>query len=335
MRKRKMHGTHIVAALAMLLGLCAPGVANDSGIPNVDERLAGQDRYETAVSVSRAGFPNKTAKVFLASGEHFPDALSATTAAAASGGTLLLSKGSEIPQAVKTELTRLAPEEIFLIGGPNTLATSVEQEAAAFAKVTRIGGKDRYDTSMQLTLRFFPEDSSTVYFATGENFPDALTAGAAAGAFSLPLVLVRGSDPTLDEATRSLIDHLDIKKAYAIGGNRAIGDRMFSDIRSLIPSVSRLAGENRYETAAAIAKTWGHADKALIASGDTYPDALVGSVLAAKENTPLLITEPLCFTPEVSRTMIDLGVEGLTILGRPESLPDDVAQGVGCYMPHG
>ncbi|MET0813358.1 MAG: cell wall-binding repeat-containing protein, partial [Microbacterium sp.] len=80
-------------------------------------RVAGADRYATAIAVSKSAYPNGAATVYLASGLDFPDALSAAAIASGNGASLLLTRANVLPDTVKAELQRLRPTKIVLVGG--------------------------------------------------------------------------------------------------------------------------------------------------------------------------------------------------------------------------
>lgn len=140
------------------------------------ERLAGSDRYETAVKIAAAlGNP---ATVLLASGTNFPDALSAGDAAASRHGALLLTAGAVLPAATRDYLAA-HPGPLFAIGGP-----AAQADAAAQPVV----GVDRYDTAARVAQKFFPSPGAAG-IASGLTFPDALSAGAALARLNAPLLL--------------------------------------------------------------------------------------------------------------------------------------------------
>ncbi|MER3418748.1 MAG: hypothetical protein C4343_06595 [Chloroflexota bacterium] len=100
----------------------APFAATDS----VVTRLAGSDRYATAVEISKAMFPNGNVPVVtIATGLDFPDALAGAPAAALGGGPLLLVAPDAIPPVVATELARLKPARIVVLGGPGVVSPAV------------------------------------------------------------------------------------------------------------------------------------------------------------------------------------------------------------------
>ena len=87
-------------------------------------RLAGADRFATAVAVTTAFF-NLPQLVYLAIGANFPDALAAVPAAGRAGSPLLLVRGGAIPPIVASELVRLHPPRVFIAGGTGVISDSV------------------------------------------------------------------------------------------------------------------------------------------------------------------------------------------------------------------
>jgi putative cell wall-binding protein/uncharacterized protein YkwD len=169
-------------------------------------RLSGTDRYATAVAVSKATFATHPAAVYIASGLNFPDALAGAAAAARVGAPVLL-VNSGIPASTATELKRLVPTHIYVLGGTVSVSSAVQAALAQYtasrtaSSVTRLGGADRYATAVAIAEATYSA-GETLYIANGQNFPDAL-AGAPLGG---PLLLVPDGDTVpqevLDEVTR-------------------------------------------------------------------------------------------------------------------------------------
>ncbi len=160
------------------------------------ERISGHDRYATSAEVSRSFFtPAAANEVFLASGEASWDALAAGTAAAASPGPVLLTRSQGLPAVVRDEIVRLDPARVVIVGGLEAVSPAVEQAVRdlGFA-VERVAGTDRYDTSARLSIRAFPATPVPMLFATGENYPDGLTATSYIGARGGSLLLTRPTD---------------------------------------------------------------------------------------------------------------------------------------------
>ena len=79
---------------------------------------------------------------------------------------------------------------------------------------------------------------------------------------------------------------------------------------------SRLAGKNRYDTAAVISKaSYDKASHVILASGESYADALAGVVLADKLEAPVLLTRANTLPAETLAEIKRLGAKNITILG--------------------
>ncbi|CPU62207.1 N-acetylmuramoyl-L-alanine amidase LytC precursor [Mycobacteroides abscessus] len=146
------------------------------------------------MGVSYGVFDPGVPVVYVASGTGFADALSAAPAAAVQGGPLLLVQPNGIPTVVADELRRLAPQRIVVVGGSGAVSDAVYQQLAGYTPaIRRDAGANRYATSRLVSERAFAGQTVEVaYVATGTDFPDALSAGAVAGAYGVPVVLVNG-----------------------------------------------------------------------------------------------------------------------------------------------
>ena len=187
------------------------------------QRIAGADRYATAAAISAATFPAGVSVAYVATGSNFPDALGGAAAAGQEGAPVLL-VNDQVPDSVATELGRLAPARIVILGGQAVVSAAVESALDAFTTgpVERIAGVDRYDTSVAISKATYAS-ASTVYLATGANFPDAL-AGAPLGG---PLLLTPGD--YLLPAVRTEIVRLGAQQVIVLGSTGAIRESTAHD----------------------------------------------------------------------------------------------------------
>ena len=292
-------------------------------------RLAGPDRFATAVEISRAAFPSGAPVVVIANGLSFPDALSAGPAAVQLGGPVLLVGPTSIPSAVRAELNRLRPQRIIVVGGTGVVSGSVASELRSFAStrsVTRLGGADRYATSRAIAEFAFPR-ASEAYVATGAGFADALSAGAAGANRAAPVILVPGASSGVDSATRSLLNRMRVSRIYVAGGTGVISNGVVTSLRTVAP-VTRLAGADRFATSLAINQQAirGSASDALITYGLNFPDALAGSVLAGVRGAPMYIAPTTCVPRDMITHMRSLGIARVTLLGGTGVLSSDVGR---------
>ncbi|MDH6182354.1 putative cell wall-binding protein [Microbacteriaceae bacterium SG_E_30_P1] len=295
--------------------------------PGVEvDRVAGADRYEVAVNISQGAYPETAPVVYVASGLNYPDALSAGPAAAHEGGPLLLVRQDEVPGVIASEIARLDPAKIVIVGGTASVSEGVFNSLSAMADETvRIAGANRYEASRNVAEYAFGDaDVPLVYVATGEKFPDALAAGGAAGSKDAPVVLVRGSDTQLDGATEALLESFGTTDTRVLGGEASVTPALFADINSMTTAV-RLGGPDRYEAARAInADAFDSADRAFIATGLNFPDALAGSAWAAAAGAPMYVVPGTCITQGILSDLDSLGVSQVTLLGGEASLSPNV-----------
>ncbi|MYA26864.1 MAG: cell wall-binding repeat-containing protein [Acidimicrobiales bacterium] len=174
-----------------------------AALPSVTSvtRFGGADRYDTSVSISSeviammgsaaefCGTSLRTA--LLATGTDFADALALAPIAAKGPHPLLLTRPDELPASVRSYLEAASAarsiEQIIIAGGPNAVSDDVIDELTAMGfSVVRIGGVDRYDTSVRIAkyaLRAAVSghgaclDNNRVGLATGEVYADGLAGG--------------------------------------------------------------------------------------------------------------------------------------------------------------
>ncbi len=303
-------------------------------IPEGTSRLAGTDRYETAVATSQRYSPGVPA-VYVASGLNFPDALAGASAAAKIGAPLLLTPPSELPPAVAAELERLAPAEIVVTGGNASVSESVTNQLAQFAPVKRIGGANRYDTGLLIVQDAFQESQFAV-IASGNGFPDALAATGVAGKMQAPVILVNGPASSLPEATLDELGRLGTTSVLVAGGYAAVSYEIEQQLAGAGITISRRGGADRYETAAMINAAYfpaGSTDTMLLANGQNFPDALSGAALGGYLGAPLFITQADCIPAQIHGTIVAFGSSKRLILGGTAAVSQNAAAITKCVPP--
>lgn len=287
---------------AIVLG--GPMAVSDDVVTAIDDivsegpttRYAGADRYETAADISAETFAPGVPVAYVANAstdEKYPDALAGGPSAARNGGPVLLLQQDTIPDVVKAELDRLDPENIVILGGVDAVAPEVadELEDHTGGEVFRWGGADRFETAAIVSARTFDPGVDAVWIATGRNFADALAAGSAAFRMGAPVLLVEpGSIPP---SVAAELDRLDPADIYVAGGPMAIDESVAAELADHTDGdVTRVFGDNRYETAAEISERFfGGTETAFIATGLKFPDALAGVVPAALADAPILLVD--------------------------------------------
>jgi len=281
--------------------------ANDSRTVRI---IAGSDRYETAVLVSRAGFPQGAPAVVIARGDDYADALCSAPLAYAYGGPLLLTPAGGLPDTVVAEIRRLNPSQVFLVGigdGSSTILRQVRQVTRA-ASITTLVGRDRYETAALVAdqLRVKAGAPSKVVIAPGDTFADALSVGPLAAVNHWP-ILYTPQHGTLPRVTRDEIAKLGVASALEIG----------TYARLELRDVDRIVGVDRYDTCAKVARY--SLDHGLntahvaFATGETFPDGLAAAPYIALDKGVLLLTKGAMTTTPV-REFLTPRAAGVRIL---------------------
>jgi putative cell wall-binding protein len=247
------------------------------------------------------------------------------------GGPLLLTLPTSVPDVVKAEIQRLKPNLIVVVGGEGVVVPSVYDQLAKLApNIERQAGADRYETSRVVTEKAFGVVKATsAYLATGTNFPDALSASAAAATLAAPVLLVHGLDDSVDPETMALLKELGTHDVLIAGGVGVVSANIEAFLkRSTDPTftVQRFAGADRYLTSVAINEyVFKHASTVYLAVGTGYADALAGAALAGYKKAPLFVVPANCFPAKVKTAIELLGATNMILMGGTGALSASIA----------
>jgi putative cell wall-binding protein/alpha-tubulin suppressor-like RCC1 family protein len=338
----------LFAVLGVLVsGLTPVAVASAAGPGSVWTRVAGADRYETAAAVSKSGFPGGASAAVVASGELFPDGLTATYLAGQVGGPVLLTRSLSLPAATVAELTRLHVSTVYVAGGTAAVSVAVADQLATLraptgqaVSVVRLAGADRYATAAAIAARF-PKSSlgmvggeRVALLASGTGFADALSGSAAAAGTHLPLLLTRPD--ALSPQVLPTLQALGVSRVMVLGGTDAISGAVAAQLTGAGLAVTRLGGADRVATATLIASwelgTLGFAgDQVAIARGDEAGggvDALsLGAFIGAGKHPLLLADSPSALGDGLlSWLRADTALTGGVVAGGPAAISDSLMQ---------
>jgi len=284
-------------------------------------RLAGSSRIMTAVRVSQDEYPTggtATGAVIATGYGSFADALAGVPLAHKIGGPLLLTTSSSLDPDAQAELQRaVAPgSTVYVLGGPAALDPSIDATITSMGyKVVRLAGSDRFGTAYAIATVGLGSPS-TVFEATGLDFPDALAAGAAAAKLGGAVLLTNGTSQSSEDA--SYFSDNPGATRYAVGGEAVTAD----------PSATPLAGADRFATAVDVAQQFFTAPAMIgVASGLNFPDAMSGGVDAALHGGPMLLTVGSGPLPSSTDSYIESIAGGLTsanLYGGTATVGDDV-----------
>ena len=280
------------------------------------ERISGTDRYETCVNISKKAYKSSEVAI-LASGQKIQDALASGGVAAKLKAPLLLTQKDRLPSVVLDELKRLNVKKIILVGGQESISSSLENQLDNIYKVERVSGRDRYETSIKLA-EVINKDTKQENIIVNGNTVDALTAGAVAAKLNRSIILTNGVN--LPEGANRVVNP-------ASPNNIIIGGISSINIEGL--KGERIAGSDRYETSKKIAEKYyaGKTNKALLANGVNSIDALSAINLVVSENAPVLLTAYDSLDNDVSK-FLENNTNKVYVLGGYQSISDDVYKNI-------
>lgn len=282
----------------------------------IHQRFQGENRAKTAVNVQRHYFAN-TNKVILVNDNAYPDAISATNVSMGKYPLLYTGKNS-LSIETKSALDKMFLDEIYLMGGLNTISKKVENSLKKnfpHAKITRIMGNNRYDTSAESAKT--RANTTNLIFAAGTNYADALYATSLAAHQNAPILLV--SNEGLSQSTRKFIQSIgNIDSVTIVGGEISVNQSVKNQIENLTKKrVTRLAGVDRYESSVEVAKRVNaNPAEVITTSGEVFADALVSSTVAQKIKAPILLVKKDVIPLKVREYMKDTNsIYKLTTIG--------------------
>ncbi|MDR6905052.1 glucose/arabinose dehydrogenase/putative cell wall-binding protein [Agromyces sp. 3263] len=163
----------------------------------------------------------------------------------------------------------------------------------AATSVSRVAGADRFATAAALSQGAYPSGATDVVMATGTDFPDALAGSAVAGMRGMPILLTEAN--ALPGATQAELDRLNPQRIWVLGGTSVVSESVRAAVAAYASSgeATRVAGSDRFDTAAAISNRWyaPGVQAAFVAVGTDFADALAGAPAAALRDSPLLLVQ--------------------------------------------
>jgi subtilisin family serine protease len=199
--------------------------------------------------------------------------------------------------------------------------------------VARIYGTGRYETCVALSAATYASGSvPTVVMASGEDFADALSASALAGAYGSPLLLT--AKAALPAVVESEIGRLGATRVLLVGGTAAVNSTVEGALVRTGVSVERIVGADRYETAAkasrVVRQRLGPAmpNTVFIARGDMFADALALAPLSASRGIPVLLVRPAALPAVTAAAIAELAADDVVIAGGTKAVSEGVRQAI-------
>ena len=297
------------------------------------QRLAGANRYATAVEISKAQFPSSK-YVILAYALNSADALAGVPLAKKYNAPILLTSTKSLPTETLEEIQRLEATDVIILGGTNAISNDVEKLLKDKGLNTkRIQGTSRFGTATAIAgeLNKAPEE---LFFVYAFNFAVALSASTVAAINGSPVVYLK-TNGSIDADTAKYLASVkgSVKRAYVIGGSSVISDDMMNKAANALglkvnKDVSRIWGKNRYQTCVEVNSKFKNVltgNGICIAKGLDFPDALAGGVLAAFKGMPLFLADNVMIDAQTNY-LKEKSADSIYIFGAQGAVSDDLVQ---------
>ncbi|WP_343069757.1 cell wall-binding repeat-containing protein [Clostridium aciditolerans] len=260
-------------------------------------RLSGQDRFETATKIAEGFNSGSVSSVVITSGYNFPNALSGSVLAKKLDAPILLSGNSasentKTIEYIKNHLTK--DGTVYILGDEKEVNNDIVNSLnnLGYSNVKRLSSSSKYETIKIINDEINAKEGTPLVIAGGNVFADGLSISTVAASKGYPIVL--SDSNSLSDSAIETIKKVKPSKVYIIGGTGAISDSIKEQIKSIAnlseDNIARIWGSDRYATSLNIAKHFDLAsDTVTFASGENFPDALAGSVYAAKHGSPVIL----------------------------------------------
>lgn len=258
------------------------------------ERLIGKTRYETAVEVSKLGWvQSKTA--IIVNGNSIQSALCANPFAKLKNAPILLVNNNSLENSTKTELKRLGVDNVYIVDSGNSISNKVENEIKSLnIRVNKILGNNIYEMSTNVLKEIDKiKKVENVAVVNGlKGLSDAVSIASPSAIHNMPIILV--SEENSNNSSINFLNNRSIKKSYIVGGNKILSDNTVKKY----PNKERISGSDRNNTNAKIIEQF-YKNKSIknifvtkngMNKENALVDALSIGVLAAKENSPVIIS---------------------------------------------
>lgn len=303
--------------------------AAETSLPEIT-RLAGTTRYDTArkitdMHVELWGQTNPNIPVLpsvvIANGQNYADALAGIPLASYLNSPILLTKGvGSLEPEILAKIEEYGTGTAFILGGPSAVSEEISDQLKDMGMtVTRLAGQSRYDTAVEIAqFNFdFLDVTRTAFLVSGENFPDALSAGTVA-AITRANILFCPRNGEIKECVAELITENGINNIVIVGGPNAIDTRAEAELAALGVETKRIYGSSRYDTSLAVYKEYANIfvpSLLTFATGANFPDALAGGALSANLKAPVILVNNNNDNTAITKEITGLNVEKVIVYG--------------------
>jgi spore germination protein YaaH/putative cell wall-binding protein len=230
---------------------------------------------------------------------------------------------------LQKENTMLKTQRLLFVVAIFIAIQLISLKASAAAITVRLSGANRFETAIKISQDTWL-NSNYVVIASGENFPDALCAAPLAKKYNAPILLTPHNGLTAEILQE--IQRLGAKNAFIVGGPGVVSLDTEDQLSILNIQVTRIQGQDRYETSSKVAQVIGTGNGVVIASGGNFPDALSIAPIAAAEQMPILLTNTNFLPQSVSRVALSGNVPKYFVVGGTGAISDNAVEPLTGYI---
>ncbi|MFZ3372139.1 MAG: cell wall-binding repeat-containing protein, partial [Desulfitobacteriaceae bacterium] len=305
--KKSIASLSIIAMVLMMIPVQVFAV--DTPAPT---RLADVDRVGTAIAIANNGWAAGASTVIVAPADdaNLVDALAVAPLAGQLGAPILMTYKDSLDARVQAEISTLKATTVYAVGALSPAVVN-SLNAISGATVTQIQGADRFATAAQVAAKLIAPAGTFVVAYNGLADAMSVASYAAANKYAIMIADTNGNLPASETAVGT--------KTYTVGGQVAA-----------IAGATSLKGADRYATNDAVLKALTYTyDNVYVANGETLVDALAGSVLAAKTNSPIVLANTAGATAAAGVNKNMTSSSKVIAFGGTAVVPNSVVAGLG------
>lgn len=327
MKKIKLLITSIIITAGLLLptsAFASNDANSNSNKPNI-VRLAGTDRYGTCNAIVNNGW-SQSDYAILVNSDMFADAITASPLAKKlNNAPILLTEGNSLTASTKDQLQKLKVKNIYIIGGTGVISNNIVNTLNSMnITVKRIGGADRYETSIGVAKELTGGNTTGMFIVSGDTFEDALSAAPIASKLQYPIILI--SKNYLPSSVKNYAASNSGKDLFLVGGS----DVLDNNISKELAATKIYNQSDKYSRNLALISDFKEnldLSKVLVASDSAFADALSGSALAGKTANPIILLGN-SNVDTTSSFISKNGVKTINVLGGRGVISDNAVNGI-------
>jgi cell wall-associated NlpC family hydrolase len=308
------HALHVVLGTVVfalvLVGFAGPALADLTLRTAIN--TSGATPETSASLLSQSIFPDGAATVVVTPSDSSSMSMSAAVLAAAYDAPLLVTPATGLSSTTATELARLKPAKVFLVGLSSTLVSSVTTAVSGLtaANVTVLTGATSYETAAAVAAAVKAKVGSVerVVIVPGDSYAVGLAALSLAAAKGWPVLLTPAAGP-FPQASTDAITSLGATSGIIVGTNVTPANPGFTVTKRVVgTSNSTDDTDGRYDACIrldeyAVAQGWLRWGTVGVTNGTSYPEAEILAAWTAQTDG-LLVLSGSSALPAVSATAL-------------------------------